>query len=428
LRLHAFDPVLLSPRLGAMLTASVLLLSACSGTYAARAVANETPPTTAGQAESTRATTATYSAPQPTHIPETNSPEPVTQTPTTTPTPPTPASGKVSYPALQSVHMRDANDGWGLSQDGVFYTTDGGQHWKDVTPTNGWLVKSIVKGFFLNATTAWLIQPDRQKFNRGTLFHTKDGGRTWQSSQAPFGPNPMQFLNTNDGWVMADQGAAAGSMAVDIYKTIDGGSSWDKVQSAGPQTQNTPGALPFGGDKSGMAFEDMKKGWIGGSQPVSGHSYLYRTTDGGKTWELQDLSIPAAYSRSSVLDFAPKFFNSKDGILPVNLETQTQNIDFFVTQDGGQTWQSTTVVQGGTAYDIVSFRDIWVWSGKTLRVTHDSGETWSEITPKIVLKGKIQQLDFVDLKTGWAISMDTKENMYLYLTRDGGKTWKQLSK
>ena len=425
MRLQAIEPVLFSLRLGVVLTASLLLLSACSGASAAPASVTTTSPTTISQVKST---TATVTEPQPTQKAGTRPPGPANETPTTTPMTPTPASGKAPFPALQYVGMQDANDGWGLSQDEVFYTTDGGQHWKDVTPTSGWLLQSITKGFFLNGATAWLIQPDRQDFSRGTLFHTNDGGRTWQSSQAPFGPGPMQFLNDNDGWVMANRGAAAGSTAVDIYKTTDGGSSWDKVQSAGPQTKITPGTLPFGGDKSGMDFRDLKSGWIGGTQPISGHSYLYRTTDGGKTWESQDLAIPAAYSSSSVLDFAPKFFNSKDGILPVNLETQTQDIDFYVTQDGGKTWQSTRVVQGGPAYDIASFKDIWVWSGKTLRFTHDSGETWTVITPKIGLKGKIQQLDFIDLKSGWAISMDTQENMYLYQTRDGGKTWRQLSK
>jgi photosystem II stability/assembly factor-like uncharacterized protein len=427
-RLHAFNLVLLSPRLGAVLTACLLVLSACSGASAAPAIVTAVPPATARQVRPTTPTSASLITPHPTPMPGTKASGSTTATLPTAPTMPASASGTVPFPALQHVYMQDGNNGWGLSQDGVFYTTDGGQHWKDVTPKNGWLAQSIAKGFFLNANTAWLIQPYQSDFNRGNLYHTHDGGRTWQASQVPFGPDPMQFLNASDGWVMADRGAAAGSMAVDIYKTTNGGSSWDKVQSAGPHTQNTPGALPFGGDKSGMAFRDMKNGWIGGSQPIIGHSYLYRTTDGGKTWEFQDLSIPAAYSSTSVLDFAPKFFNSKDGVLPVSLETQTQNIDFFVTHDGGQTWQSMRVARNEAAYDIASMKDIWVWSGKTLSVTHDSGKTWTAITPKIALQGKIQQVDFIDLKTGWAISMDAQETMYLYQTTDGGNIWRRLSK
>jgi len=340
----------------------------------------------------------------------------------------TQASNSVSFPALQRITMQDADTGWGLSQDAVFYTRDGGRDWKNVTPQRGWLSQSIVKGFFLNASTTWVTQPAQQNFDTGTLFHTEDSGQNWEATKVPFGPNSLQFLNADDGWVIADRGAAAGSMAIDIYKTIDGGKSWAKVQSAGPETQDTPGALPFGGDKSGMAFKDMQDGWIGGSQPIIGHSYLYRTTNGGQTWMLQDLTIPAAYSSSSVLTLAPKFFTNEDGVLPVSLQTQDQSIDFYVTHDGGQTWQSTAVVQNQDAYDIVSMQDIWVWSENTLKVTHDGAQTWTSITPEISLQGKIQQLDFINQETGWAISMDNQENMYLYQTKDGGKTWNQLSK
>jgi photosystem II stability/assembly factor-like uncharacterized protein len=361
----------------------------------------------------------------------TRTPTPISSPPTTAPTSasasPTPTSSTASYPALQSISMQDAQNGWGLSQDAAFVTRNGGQQWEDITPHTAWLADSIVKGFFLDSHTAWLLQPAGQDFNHGTLFRTTDGGQNWQSTEVPFGPNPVQFLNANDGWVMADRGAAAGSMAVDIYQTTDGGSTWTKVQSAAPQTQNQPGSLPFGGDKLAMAFSDMQHGWIGGSQPIVGHSYLYKTTDGGKTWNSQDLSIPPAYSDSSVLVYAPKFFNSDDGLLPVNLETQVENLDFYVTQDGGQTWQSTTVVQGSRAYAPVSFQDILVWSGEALNVSHDRGRTWLSVAPQSPLQGKVQQIDFVDQATGWAISMDANENLYLYRTTDGGNTWTELS-
>ena len=129
-----------------------------------------------------------------------------------------------------------------------------------------------------------------------------------------------------------------------------------------------------------------------------------------------------------LLTFAPKLFNDQDGVLPVSLETQVQSIDFYVTHDGGQTWQSTAVVQSQDAYDIASMQDIWVWSGEKLDVSHNSAQSWTSITPEISLQGKIQQLDFINQKTCWAISMDAQENMYLYQTQDSGNTWDQLSK
>lgn len=203
----------LSPHLPARLTAILMVmlifLNACSAASATQTPSPVTPPST----------TASPSAPAS----------------------PTPNSSRTSFPALQSISMQDSQNGWGLSQDAAFITRDGGQQWVDVTPHTGWLANSIVKGFFLDSHTAWLLQPAGQDFNRGTLFHTTDGGQHWQSTKVPFGPNPMQFLNASQGWLMADRGAAASSMPVDLYKTTDSGSTWAKVQSAGPQTQNQPG-------------------------------------------------------------------------------------------------------------------------------------------------------------------------------------------
>lgn len=407
---------LLSPRTLTALTIITLVLAACGGVPATQTTILSKPTRTSITASAISSPTSQF---QPT---KTKSQAIV---PTKIPSTTTPGPGTSSFPQLQRIAMQDENIGWGLSQDAVFYTTDGGQSWRDVTPKSDWLAQSMVKGFFLNKATAWLIQPDQQDFNRGTLFHTIDRGQTWQSIQVPFGPNPLQFLNPDDGWVMADRGAAAGSMAVDIYRTTDGGATWTKVQSAGPQNQDQPGALPFGGDKSGMAFKNMQDGWIGGIQLIMGHSYLYRTTDGGITWTSQDLAIPDAYASSSVLVFAPKFFSDQDGILAVILETQVQSIDFYMTRDGGQSWQSTTVMQNQEAYDIASMQDIWVWSGSTLSVSHDSAQTWASLTPEIPLQGKIQQLEFINPNTGWAISMDSQENMHLYQTQDGGNTWRE---
>lgn len=272
--------------------------------------------------------------------------------------PPPPSPGTI--PQLESISMHGPMSGWGLTQDGVFRTSDGGRSWIAATPIQGWQEKSIVKGFFLGLDMAWLVQPRAGNFDQGVLFRTRNGGGAWDSIPVPFGPNEMQFLDAQDGLVMADRGAAAGSQAVDIYNTTDGGTSRRKVGSAGPYNGGAAGALPFGGDKLGMAFKDMREGWIGGSQPIVGHSYLYRTRDGGNTWASQDLAIPASQSSGGVLVFAPRFFPSDEGVLPVLLQTQTQNLEFYATHDGGWIWQSSTVVEGGPVYDVTSAGLIWV--------------------------------------------------------------------
>jgi photosystem II stability/assembly factor-like uncharacterized protein len=406
-------------RIGAVLSL-LFMLTACARDSTAPPIASPSPvgaPTASGPpAASPSATTGT---PRPTQTPA------FTRAPTEVHVNSTPKSA-VS-PALDSIYMQDANIGWGLSQNGVFHTKDGGRHWTDVTPQEGWEAKSIVKGFFLDPESGWVMQPLGDNSGQGTLYHTRDGGRSWEAVSVPFGPNPLQFLSSMDGWVMADRGAAAGSQAMDVYKTTDGGATWQKVASAGPNPQAAGGGIPFGGDKIGMAFKDMREGWIGGTQPIVGHSYLYRTTDGGKTWRSQHLSIPAHYASSGVLVFAPRFYTAQDGVLPVLLQTQVRNLDFYVTRDGGETWDSTTVVPNGAVYHVTTGGEIWAWAGSSLQISQDNGRTWTSVAPDIPFQGDVKQIDFLDAERGWAISIDSDENRYLYSTANGGHTWNQLS-
>ena len=99
----------------------------------------------------------------------------------------------------------------------------------------------------------------------------------------------MQFVNAQDGWVLADfGGGAAGSEGVNLFRTTDGGQTWSLVASA-------PGTLPLQGIKSGMGWISATTGWITGSIANPNVFYLYRTQDGGVSWQQQ--SLPVAFPR-----------------------------------------------------------------------------------------------------------------------------------
>lgn len=340
---------------------------------------------------------------------------------------PTPVAVVTAPPAQSDLEMVDAQTGWGITDQSVYRTTNGWKSWTDVTPrfANS-LPVSGGQGFFLDVNQAWILYSTSDP-NSGQLYHTTDGGQNWMFNGIPFPAARLQFLDAKNGWALVDRGAGAGSEAVDVYRTHDSGANWTQVFRMDPQNPNTPGALPFSGIKSGLTFADSERGWVTGNIPMENYPYLFATLDGGKTWQQQKLTVPAGYSQPMLMVEPPRFFDTKEGILPVwVLSGDLFGTEFYRTGDGGQTWILSTPVASRGPYSIATLQDFFVWDGGTFHASHDGGQTWKEITPNIDLSQIIGRLQFVDAQTGWATSMDAEGKFRLYQTRDGGATWSTL--
>lgn len=332
-------------------------------------------------------------------------------------------SATTALPTFNWIDMIDTQIGYGMDEQNLYRTEDGGIEWKVVTPPG---VNANFSVFFLDAQNGWMLSGNRQDLSESTLYYTGDGGLNWSSTPAPFGMGRLQFLDEQNGWAMANINCGAGSCGVDIFETTDGGQSWDRVSSATSDNNTQLNVLPFGGDKNGMTFLDMQHGWVGGAEPINGYVWLFATQDSGQTWRQVNLPLPSSYISSTISVDPPKFFNTKNGILPVTFFTDSSYKVFYTTQDGGQSWKRGNVVGSNGIVSIPTMQDIFIWDGGTLQTSHDGGKTWTMVTPNIDLSQIIAQLDFVDKKDGWATSIDANMKGMLYKTNDGGKTWVAL--
>lgn len=82
------------------------------------------------------------------------------------------------------------------------------------------------------------------------------------------------FLDSNRGWVVANDCAAGRAF---VYRTSDGGRSW--------RSAAVDGINCAAGSRMNVTFADMKRGWLLGVDANGNPPYRFaRTVDGGATW------------------------------------------------------------------------------------------------------------------------------------------------
>ena len=357
--------------------------------------------------------------------------EPPTEIPPTpvpdTPAPPAIDAPQVESPALVEIQFLNELDGWGVTETQIVRTNDGGITWYNVTPQDVAETGSTVETFILDNQYAWVQKPDFNNFpNNGLLYHTTDGGLNWTISSTPFSGGDLSFIDVNNGWMLADLGVGAGSNAVAVFQTKDGGATWTQAYTNDPNLPDAGDSLPLGGIKSDLIPLNMQTAWVSGVTYASGSVYLFRTDDGGHTWSQVTLELPAGAENYELgIDRDQmQFFSAKDGFLVVRMSGEANQTAVYTTNDAGNTWTLTsTLIPNAGASEFLSAEEAIIYNGEQFYVTHDAAQTWSTVSPNVVFGDSFASMDFVNLNTGWVITLDPSNHRSLNRTNDGGATW-----
>jgi photosystem II stability/assembly factor-like uncharacterized protein len=353
---------------------------------------------------------------------------------------------------LAHIHMSDEKNGWGIDAgEHIVHTADGGHTWKDVTPRNGAYKDS---GFFaLDANTAWATSYQYGCYtdicspapNNATVWHTLDGGNTWQeqhvclqSQECGFDfdvlpgyyyPIAIHFVGAQTGWLLITVEHLMFQDRYRIYQTTNGGTHWS------PLIDNIRG--PWVMSVTGLAFQDQQTGWFttsqidGATDPIADWS-IYQSTDAGRTWTTFQLPEPAplpktfagntAWCGASEVNMIPP--NTLGVTIGCRVYTKPWSLyDFyFHSPDGGKHWNSWLKTGDVDFLDsLVGWRSTLNQDAYNLEQTLDGGQTWSKL--------KTMQwngdLEFVSEQTGWAIAT-TGNTVALVHTTDGGKIWEEI--
>lgn len=330
----------------------------------------------------------------------------------------------IDAPAIINIDMLDEVYGWGITESEVVRTNDGGVTWYNVTPQDLADAGYLVFSDFFDADHAWIQSPDMNKYpNGGTLYRTRDGGLTWESFATPFSGGAFKFIDEQNGWMMADLGVGAGSMAVSIFQTEDGGASWQRMYTNDPNLEGAGDSLPLGGIKGVLLPLDDQTAWVGGVVYALGEVYLFRSEDSGKTWNSVELELPSGASKSELGIDGILFVSDTRGVLRVRVSSATPETILYATDDGGETWSQLPVTFDGSGYfDVPSANEIIFYTNNTFYISNDAGETFTETVPDIAFGDSIIDLSFANATTGWVITAE----YVLYKTTDGGATWTVL--
>jgi len=196
----------------------------------------------------------------------------------------------------------------------------------------------------------------------------------------------------------------------------------------------------YPGKQDDIAFINEKEGWY-----VNGYGNIYHTNDGGENWEKQLEKKGTFFRCIAFVDSLNGFAGTVGTDYFPNV---TDTIPLYRTTDGGKTWNPVSYegpyVKGLCAIDIV--KEQFINHGKTdykvhiyavgrvgspanMMVSHDGGLTWKSNSMDMDCK-MLFDIKMFDKQTGFACAATDealeKSNALILKTNDGGKTWKKV--
>jgi len=219
------------------------------------------------------------------------------------------------------------------------------------------------------------------------IYRSRDGGRTWENlglKQSEHIGNIVVHPEDSDVvWVAAQGPLWAPGGERGVYRTTDGGQTWEQVLAAGPYTGANEVRLdPSDPDVLYAAlhqrFRDVAALINGG--PETG---IHKSTDGGATWRELTVGLPEQDMGKIGLAISPQ----DPQVVYAAIELGRRQGGFWRSADGGESWeQRSDKVARGTgphyyqeifasphAFDRVYFMDV------RMSVTHDGGTTFVEV-------------------------------------------------
>jgi photosystem II stability/assembly factor-like uncharacterized protein len=348
----------------------------------------------------------------------------------------------------------------GSSGDGVYKTTDGGEHWESANSAE--LADFHVFALAVDPSDHLTVYAGAASLGGGSpgaVFKTTDGGASWTNLTDASGVlslviDPMRpsvvYAGTNGGgvvkspdggltWKVVNAGLSnlnISSMAIDpvhtralyagsnggVDRTISGGATWSIVLASGFFQNITALAV---------ATSDANTLYAGtGSQGV------FKTTDSARTWVPINADIPSTQVHSLVIHPTDPM-TAYAGLVPYTEGAPPAGL--YRTTDGGVTWLLSD--QGITTDDILALAidasdpaTVYAGTDDGVFKTTDGGASWS--SSSLGIPPAFFVYDLAIDPSNPAIVYAGTQNIYsweanddgVFKSTDAGATWIRMSR
>jgi photosystem II stability/assembly factor-like uncharacterized protein len=383
-----------------------------------------------------------------------------------------PISRPVPGPAVTAVQEVSPTFAIAAGPDRLLVSRDGGRTWTPLPPVPGPHPLGLVQ--FLNSSTGFVIDHFGKQ-----LLRTTDGGQSWTPIPEPphVQVDHVQFWTPTNG-ALVTRGIDS-STGNGVHLTATGGSIWRPLAlPAGywfnPADMPGPDYTCFGGGT----------GWFVGHPPrriaLGGTSVLV-STDAGARW--RPVLPPTVLRPGTVNAALGSWFGGCRGsaawveVRQARYGQGRASYDLLRTPDLGRTWQDVLHIQNGAAIPplrlplspgalwpsslptglvllpeplaLTSASDAWLTvvapgGGLVLAVTADGGQHWNirwfpdprhdpstaPASPSVFPAGlPWLATTATDSRHAWVLfgSRNGSGASYLYVTSDGGSTWKRIA-
>ncbi|MBF8377716.1 exo-alpha-sialidase [Alicyclobacillus mali] len=321
----------------------------------------------------------------------------------------------------------------------MYETADGGHTWKSVPlpnlPTDDISAYGPGGAHYITAvvdsTTMWsLVSVTRQK---ALVWITKDAGRHWRVTALPLPVDAIQFaagqwMAGRLGWMLFESGGYDGVAAKYLYRTENGGNSWQLVATSA-------GDLPHNGVHAAMSFApNGKTGVLAVVDSVDKQVDVVETNDGGAHWQPTNIDLPSAISATPSVELATAG-PGQSLQLAVEIQVGSASQLLVMNSSYGSSWDIAEIgvdnleaMCASPAGDLAALEDK---SGQqTWMVSPDGGQTWYSQTasglPASIAGAASISLSSPSPSALFLVALDNRLAPTLYESSDAGDTWQPL--
>jgi photosystem II stability/assembly factor-like uncharacterized protein len=241
----------------------------------------------------------------------------------------------------------------GVGSGGVWKTVNRGTTWQPVFDGQGSYSIGAITIDPNNPHTIWVgtgenVSGRHVAYGDG-VYRSRDGGANWENmglkASEHIGMIRIDPRDSNVVYVAAQGPLWSGGGDRGLYKSTDGGASWEKILAAGPYTgANEVHLDPRNPD---VVFVSLHQRIRSVAAVMNGgpESGIHKSTDGGKTWRKLSTGLPEEDMGKIGLALSPQ----DPDVVYATIELGNRTGGFWRSEDGGETWKKRSdYLSGGT--------------------------------------------------------------------------------